>query len=75
MSVHTMSKLSKDSSFTIVGSYKFKQSDILGSGYESSVYKGTHISKSNDYIYLEFEVAIKIINLDRVEEGIHSKLL
>jgi serine/threonine protein kinase len=43
-----------------VGSYKYREQDILGKGYSSRVYKATSINK------LDEKYAIKVINIKKV---------
>lgn len=62
-------------SYHTIGDYRYKDSDLLGSGYESTVYRAVHATKSTACFYSEIEVALKIIDLGKLGEAIHRKLL
>lgn len=51
-----------------VGSYKYREQDLLGKGFSSKVYKANHISNSED------RYAIKVINLKKFKASNISML-
>lgn len=49
--------------YTLIGNYRYEQDKLLGSGFESQVYKAQHRLKSKFNKYSEHEVALKVVDV------------
>lgn len=66
--------LSAKKKYSFIGIYRYEEKNLLGSGFESKVYRAQHILKSRSLLIIEHEVALKIINVENLSEGINQKL-